>query len=111
MIDSYSFGSIVINGKTYTSDVIVFPDKVQDLWWRKKGHLLQIDDLYSILSYQPHILIIGTGAYGLMKIPEETREFISNKGIKLYSDKTAKACTFYNTMKKKKLVAAFHITC
>ena len=43
-IDSYSFGRIVINGKTYTSDVIIFPDKVDASWWRKEGHLLQLAD-------------------------------------------------------------------
>lgn len=111
MIESYAFGKIVIDGMTYTSDVVIFPDRIQDSWRRKKGHVLQIDDLQDILFYRPHVLLIGTGAYGLMIIPDETREFISNKGIKLYSDKTAEACTFYNTMKKKKLVAAFHITC
>ena len=28
MIDSYGFGVMVINGRRYTSDVIVFPEKV-----------------------------------------------------------------------------------
>ena len=45
MIDSYSFGEIVINGKRYTSDVIIFSDSVDDNWWRKSGHLLHKDDL------------------------------------------------------------------
>ncbi|MEM3578264.1 MAG: Mth938-like domain-containing protein [Candidatus Bathyarchaeia archaeon] len=28
MIDSYDFGVIVVNGKRYTSDVIIFPERV-----------------------------------------------------------------------------------
>ncbi|MHA1839475.1 MAG: hypothetical protein ACTSYO_05915 [Candidatus Ranarchaeia archaeon] len=38
MIDKYEFGCIVIRGQEYTSDVIVFPDRVIDGWWRKERH-------------------------------------------------------------------------
>ena len=30
IIDSYQFGLIVVSGKKYTSDVIIFPDRVRD---------------------------------------------------------------------------------
>ena len=32
MIESYKFGEIVIDGTTYTSDVIIYPDNVDDKW-------------------------------------------------------------------------------
>lgn len=31
-IDHYSFGKIIINGKTYPSDVIIYPDSVDSSW-------------------------------------------------------------------------------
>ena len=34
-IESYSFGEVVIDGKRYRSDVIVFPDRVKPNWWRE----------------------------------------------------------------------------
>lgn len=37
-IENYNFGEIKIDGKTYTSDVIIYKDKVEDSWWRKEGH-------------------------------------------------------------------------
>ena len=112
MIDSYSFGRIVINGKTYTSDLILYPDKVDDNWWRKSGHLLQKEDLTDIIQYNLEVFIVGTGAYGLMKIPDDTRKFLESKGIKLLSEETGEACKIYNEMKeKRKVVAAFHLTC
>jgi len=40
MIESYKFGEILIDGVTYTSDVIIYPDSVDFKWWRKEGHLL-----------------------------------------------------------------------
>ena len=112
LIDSYSFGKMVIDGKTYTSDVILYPDKVDDSWWRESGHLLQKEDLRDVIQYNPEILIVGTGAYGLMKILDETKQFLEVKGIELISEETKEACKIYNELKeRKKVVAAFHLTC
>ena len=60
-IDSYSFGIIMIDGKTYTSDVIVFPERVFSPWWRKEGHFLRMEDLAEVLREKPDIIVIGTG--------------------------------------------------
>lgn len=112
MIDSYSFGKIVIDGKTYTSDIIIYPDKVDDSWWRKSGHLLQREDLTDVLAYHPEVLIVGSGAYGLMKILDETKQFLESKEIVLVVEETKAACDTYNRLKEeKKVVAAFHLTC
>lgn len=63
MIDSYEFGTIVIRGKRYRSDIIIFPESVLDGWWRREGHSLHIEDLKEILNGepQPEMLIVGTG--------------------------------------------------
>ena len=112
MIDSYSFGKIVIDGKTYTSDVILYPDKVDESWWRKDGHLLQKEDLIDVIQYNPEVLIVGTGAYGLMKVPDETKQFLEAKEIELIAEETREACKTYNELKeKRKVIAAFHLTC
>lgn len=112
LIDSYSFGRIVIDGKTYTSDLILYPDKIDDSWWRKSGHILQKEDLTDVIQYNPEVLIVGTGANGLMKVPDETKEFVESKGIELIVEETKKAYETYNELKKeKKIVAAFHLTC
>ena len=112
MIDSYSFGKIVIDGKTYTSDVILYLDKVDESWWRKDGHLLQKEDLIDVIQYNPEVLIVRTGAYGLMKVPDETKQFLEAKEIELIAEETGKACKTYNELKeKRKIIAAFHLTC
>ena len=112
LIESYSFGKIVIDGKTFTSDIILYPDKVHDSWWRITGHLLQKEDLKDVIQYKPDILIVGTGADGLMKVPEETKKFVETKGIQLIVKETEEACKTYNELKdKQKIVAAFHLTC
>ena len=35
MIESYDFGRIVIDGRKFASDVIIFLDRVDGNWWRK----------------------------------------------------------------------------
>jgi hypothetical protein len=90
MIDSYGFGRITINGKRYTNDVIVFSDRVKDNWWRKEGHRLQVEDIETVVKQKPEVLVVGTGYYGLVKIPVETIEYLKSKGVKLIAQKHGK---------------------
>ena len=111
-IDSYSFGRIVIDGKEYTKDVIIFPDKVKANWWRKEGHELNPEDLEDVINENPELLIVGTGASGLMKVKPETEELLKRKGIKLIALPTEQACKLFNEKSKTmKVVAALHLTC
>jgi len=113
MIESYDFGRIVINGRSYTSDLIVFPSHVKDNWWRKEGHRLSVDDLEEVFKATPEVLVVGTGYYGLMKVPEEVKEHLAKKGIKLIVKQTIEACETFNDFLRsgKKVVAALHLTC
>lgn len=113
MIENYSFGQILINGKKYNSDLIIFKDYIYDSWWRKEGHNLCIDDIKEIINKKPDILIIGTGSFGLMKVPEELIKTIKSSGVKqVIVKKTKDACDEYNKLyKEKKVIAAFHLTC
>ena len=111
-IEAYEFGRMVYGGTTYTSDLIIYPDRVDPSWWRLKGHLLQIDDLQDILNEEPGILIIGTGAVGIMKVPKELKKHLQAKNIELYVERTGKAVEVFNSAdKSKKVIAAFHLTC
>lgn len=113
MIDSYSFGEIIVNGEKYNNDLIIFPDYVKANWWRQEGHSLHPDDLDDVIKAKPEILVIGNGANSVMKVPSETKEYIKSLGIKLIIKKTGKACKTYNKLieKGKNAVAALHLTC
>lgn len=111
-IDSYTFGNIVINGKTYTSDVIIYPGRVDSAWWRKEGHLLRFADLEEALQAWPEVLVIGTGYSGVMRVPAETVARIAGRGIEVRVEPTAKAAEVYNRLQGvKTVIAALHITC
>ncbi len=111
-IDNYSFGHIVVNGTVYTSDVIIYPDRVDSSWWRKEGHTLQEVDLKDILAAQPDTLIVGTGYSGVMQVPEKTRRLLEARNITVHIEKTGAAVDLFNRLAKEKaLIAAFHLTC
>jgi len=112
MIESYDFGRIVINGKKFGSDVIIFADRIDGNWWRREGHTLSVDDLKEIVEAKPEVLVVGTGYSGLMKIHPETESYLKSLGIELIAAKTEKACKIYNEFSKsRKVVAALHLTC
>ena len=111
-IEHYSFGNITVDGESYTSDVIIYPDRVDSSWWRKEGHNLRVDDLKDIVKAQPNILVIGTGAYGVMRVPKETVAHLESKGIKVYAMKTGEAVDLFDKLPKDNLIiAALHLTC
>ena len=112
MIEECNFGQIKIKGKIYISDVIIYLDKVDGNWWRKKGHLLLPQDLKAIIKEKPDILVIGTGNSELMKIPPSTKLWIESQGIKLIDAATKKACFIYNQLSEStQVIAALHLTC
>lgn len=112
MIDAYDFGRIVIDGTTYTSDVIIFPDRIEATWWRHEGHVLHIEDIESIVLAKPELLIVGTGKYGVMKVPAQTRSYLYANGVDVLVEPTDKAVELYNYYAgAKKVVAALHLTC
>lgn len=115
MIEGYGFGRITVNGRTFYHDVIIYPEGVDGDWWRKEGHILSPEDLPAILSRRPDILIVGTGASGVMKVPEEVVERLKEQGIAVKVMDTRRACEEYNRLVKrekgKRIVAALHLTC
>ena len=112
IIDSYQLGLISVNGKKYTSDVIIFPDRVRDDWWRKSGHQLCLEDIAEVIAKNPEVLIVGTGVSGLVEVLPEVRQAVDARGIKLIAETTDKACHTYNQLcQSRRVVAALHLTC
>ena len=112
MIESYAFGRMDVDGRPYTSDLILFPDKINDSWWRKSGHIVCLEDLEDVFKEDPEVIIIGTGFYGLVRVEEEVKRHAKSKGVMLVVEKTKKAVENFNSLaSKKKTIGAFHLTC
>jgi hypothetical protein len=112
-VTAYEFGKIHIDGKLYTSDVIVTCEGVEDSWWRKEGHRLHTDDLETIVEKQPEVLVVGTGYFGRMRILQETESYLVSRNIRLIGARTGDAVNEFNQLQGEptKVVAAFHLTC
>jgi len=113
MIESYAFGSIIVDGRKFTSDLIIYPDGlIEASWWRKSGHRLASDDIGKLIRSGPDVIIAGTGSSGLMKPEKELEKALQQKGIQLISAPSKKAMKIYNDLSSKKNVGAcFHLTC
>lgn len=111
-IESYRFGQIVINGQKYTSDVIIFPDRVKGDWRRADSHKLTLEDATAIIDENPEILLVGTGASGMMRVLPEVVRAVEARNIQLIMQPTSEACETYNQLSRvQKVVAVLHLTC
>jgi len=112
-IDSYRFGEMLVNGRSYSSDLIIFSDRIEDQWWRENGHLVRTEDLTEVLSTRPEVLVVGRGKLGAMKIPTETQNALDGAGIQLVHARTEEAVAVFNQIAStgKNVVGAFHLTC
>jgi len=112
-IDSCSFGSLVINGKTYTDDLIILPDgKILKPWWRKQGHQLTLDDLRELIGSSPEIIVVGTGISGRV-IPDKNLEpDLAKLSIEFIAVPNEVAIKVFNQLaSEKRIGGGFHLTC
>ena len=111
MIDSYRFGYIAVDGEEYSDDILILPKGIEN-WWRKRGHELCPEDLEEVILERPQVLVLGTGAYGMVRVPAETRQYLESQGIRLVAEATDKACQSYNQLcLSQRVAAALHLTC
>ena len=113
MIERYSFGHIVVNGKTYHNDIKIIGAAVIPEWWRKSGHVVSPEDVSDLIDARPDYIVIGRGKPGFMKTSSEVKDLIEDRGITLLEEKTAKAVKIFNQLHQegKKVCAGFHLSC
>lgn len=113
-IENVSFGKMIIDGRAYDRDLIIFPDgRILSPWIRAQGHQLHETDLESLLLEPMQTLVVGTGINGRMRIGRALTEILKHREIRLESFKTAPAAEVFNTLgpSEAALGACFHLTC
>lgn len=113
MITEFSFGKIVVNGKTYKNDIKIIGGRVISEWWRKSGHRVEVEDITDILEAEPEVVVIGKGSPGLLKSTASLRDYLAANHIELIEKKTSKAIDEFNGLLEqgRKVAAGFHISC
>lgn len=109
----YSFGRLVLDGKEYRRDLIVLPDRVIDNWWRREGHSLCMEDVEAVVRAGVDVLVVGTGASGVMQVPAQVRRELAGKGVRVIAAPTAEAVRRFEELRRQgeKVAGAFHLTC
>lgn len=113
MIESFSFGDMIIDGRRITSDLIIYPNgRIQDGWWRSRGHALIRNDIQALVDSEPEMIIVGMGVNGLMKPEPGLDKWIRKQGIDYMAGPNEKAVAWYNQqIGKSRVGACFHLTC
>ena len=114
MIEKCAFGSMTIDGRTYTTDLKILPDgRVRDGWWRARGHRLTWDDIADLSGLHAQVLVVGTGIYGRMKPEKDLEARLAEQGIDLVTAWSRKAADIYNHNRQQGVptMACFHLTC
>jgi len=108
-IDSYSFGSIQIDGKDYASDVVLLGGDVKSPWWREAGgHVYAVEDFEELLAAAPEV-----GYFGRVKVLDETLTALAEAGSEIVVEKTGGAVECFNRFadEGREVAAALHLTC
>ncbi len=117
MIEDVRFGSVMIDGKKYEHDLVIYPSgkierRKKEISKKKHGtsHKFDPDELREYLTEDFDILIVGTGIYGMLSLLPESRKLVKDKEI--IEKPTPEAVRLFNELRKKKRVLGiFHVTC
>jgi hypothetical protein len=116
-IDKTSFGSVTIEGKVFTHDVIIRLDGM--IKKRKKklsksvygtSHIISLDEAKHVFEKGAKGLIIGSGQNGLVKLSDEASKYFKKKKCAVELLPTKEAVILWNESEKKH-IGLFHVTC
>jgi hypothetical protein len=104
-IEEFTWGRFVVmrqahsdQGEGVGKDIQLIGSTVTE-WKERKGHTLEKKMVTGVFDRDIEILVIGIGVNGMVEVPDETRQFIHDHGIRrLVLLKTPKACKQYNEL-------------
>ena len=116
-IDGTEFGSITIDGRVFSHDVLIrLSGKIEK---RKKklskkqygtSHIMSGEEAEFVYEKGCRMLVVGTGQDGNLRLSPEASEFFAGKGCKVVAAPTPGAITLFNGSPEGK-VGLFHVTC
>ncbi len=127
MFEKTGFGYVVINGKKYDHDIVLYPNgeirmRRKDLSKKYRGTYghtpLSREELEHYLKETGNLeyLVIGTGQYGALPLTPEAEEYLrelEKKGVNILIDKTPNILSAVNELLKnnKRILTIIHVTC
>jgi len=116
-VNRLAFGSIVIEGRKYRTDVVIFVDGTVKM--RRGGflmfgsHEVKEPELEELSRGQPEVIIADTGTDGAAHIATEAQAWAKANNVTLLVRPSHDAIVRLNELveQKKKVAALIHITC
>lgn len=113
-IDAYRFGRMVVDGQAHTTDLLLWDEVVQPNWWCASGHRLVLEDIAQALDQaRPEVIVVGTGALGLLKVDPALVSNMGDRHIAIDILPTGRAVDRFNRLvaEGRRVLGAFHLTC
>ncbi len=117
-IENAAWGKIDVEGtEKRFKDAKLFPGGAREWDWTETGTRhdpgVQEADIQELLDQGAEHIILSQGYWKRLKVPESTRSFIQDRGIRLEVLPTGEAVERYNQLleEKEKLGALIHSTC
>jgi len=117
MVDSFKFGSIVLDGKKYARDVFLFPDgsikKRKGGFWKFGSHDIKKNEIEELTGTKPEVLIIGTGTDSVAKLTDDAEAYLKGAEVEAVIVSSWEAVEKLNHLaaEGKRAAALVHITC
>ena len=110
-IEFVKFGEVMVDGKVYYSDMIVWWDG--EIEFLPKDHMLDMKVFARLLRKNPDMVVVGKGQVGMVVVSDDVKHKAKDRGIKIFEETSAKAADIFNGMVStgKKVVAFIHTTC
>lgn len=116
-IDSFSFGSIVVDGKKYRRDLIFLPDgtikRRKGGFWMFGDHNITKEEIEELFQSGAEVALIGIGTSSRALVSDEAKKYFEETNLDLSILPSTDAVGKWNQMldQGKKVAALIHITC
>ena len=117
-IESTTFGTITIDGKTYAHDVLVRlsgevvkrKKKLSKKLYHRTSHVLSEDEAKFLFEKGCDQVVIGSGQMGNVQLSPEAEAYFERKGCEVLLKPTPEAIHVFNRSRAKR-IGLFHVTC
>lgn len=97
MFTGYGTGYVMVNQMRYERSLIILPDRIIEDWPAQTFEQLAVEHFEQLLSLQPEIVLLGTGATLRFPHPSLIKILIAAKiGVEVMD--TNAACRTYNIL-------------
>lgn len=116
-VESFKFGSIVIDGKKYGRDVFIMPDGTiiqrKGGFWKFGSHAIKKGEIDELVRAGPEVIVVGAGTSSKAKLAADAELSAKEANIELIILPSSTAVERFNQLadEGKQVSALIHITC